>query len=508
VTRSRWVLGLAAAAATAAAAAGCGGRQTPVSPPGNGGSGGGAAGSTGTQTVSDAAGTANLCSDLFDQSVLQTYSVEISADNWAKLDADFHDIKDVTAGTPPQTFYPITFHFGSETVTDAMIRLRGKSSWVNTVMFDANPKMQFTIAFDQVDPKGKFHGEAKIHFEMPRDDWTFLNDRIGNNWLREAGIAAPCSNSARLIVNGDYYGLYVLEAGVNTSLLKQFFPGNSDGDLFKGGTEAQTNLNTANWTRLQQLGQASDLTAVGSLVDLPNTVLEWAAEATVDDADGYYGGSHNYYLYDEGKAGYVWLPDHTDSAIEWSEVFTPLGYKQHPLYWWAGRPFHDPPGKDYLIILGDPTWRAHYTDAIAAQIAKWDANQLLQWIDAWSSQVADAIAADPRKWATADQVQAALAAARDVVMNRPQYLQSFVACEHGDPANSTDADHDGFAWCNDCDDSNPNVHPGAVEICNGIDDNCDGIVDEGCPGAGDGGMSTGAGADGGTSAGADGGGGQ
>ena len=43
-------------------------------------------------------------------------------------------------------------------------------------------------------------------------------------------------------------------------------------------------------------------------MDLPSTVLEWAAEAAINDADGYYGGSHNFYLYDEGAKGYTWLP--------------------------------------------------------------------------------------------------------------------------------------------------------------------------------------------------------
>ena len=134
--------------------------------------------------VSDASGSPRLCSDLFDQTVVPSYSIEISSDNWAKLDADFHDLKDVLAGTPPQTYYPIVFHYGSETVSNAGIRLRGKSSWVSTVMFDANPKMQFDVSFDQIDAKGKFHGVSSIHFTMPRDDWTFINDRIGDNWLR------------------------------------------------------------------------------------------------------------------------------------------------------------------------------------------------------------------------------------------------------------------------------------------------------------------------------------
>ena len=66
------------------------------------------------------------------------------------------------------------------------------------------------------------------------------------------------------------------------------------------------------------------------------------------------------------------------------------------------------------------------------------------------------------------------------------YLMLMFACSseskdnptNGTVVESIDEDGDGFLSDEDCDDSNSQINPNTPEICDGIDNNCDGNIDE------------------------------
>jgi hypothetical protein len=424
---------------------------------------------------------AHGCSDLFDPTQLVDYAVDISADEWAKMDYEFRNVEALkAAGQDYKPYHPIVFHYGAETVSDAMIRLKGDSSWRNTVMYDGDKaKMQFVISFEEINKSAKFHGASKVVLDMPDNDDTFMQERLAFTVLADMlALPAPCANSARLTINGQYYGLYVHEENVGHAYVKRVFPEAPDGDLFEGGYTPKTNTLVPNWTRLDTFWAAHDIGAMAAVVDIDDSITEWAAEALLNDGDGYYGGGHNFYIYDYPGKGYRWLIDDADATFAW------IGRSDlSPIYWWAGRGTLQTPGQHYLIVMGDPGARAKYVSALRALLARWDVARVQGWIDAFAPQIADGVAADPHRLKTVAQHDQAVAAMRQEVADRPAVIAKFLACQDGS-GDASDQDGDGASWCNDCDDGNGAVHPGAAAICgNGVDDDCTGLgnVTAACP---------------------------
>ena len=416
-----------------AGVAACGGSSTPMPTlGGKGGSSGSGGGTIGTAGAS-------ACPDIFAQT-LQTLSIDVADADWAAIQNEFLTVgalDDVTFVQHKPASYPAVFHYGSETVSDAFIHLRGDSSWREAAAVDgANGKMQLAIVFDDVNSAATFHGVSKIKLDMPRTDPTFMRDRIANTWLRSVGIPAPCSTSAQLSVNGSVYGVFVAEENIGHGVLKEFFPGNAGGDLWDGGEIAQTNTLNPNIARRDQFWAATTPAALTAIVDVPGSLVSWSAEALLNDADGYWGGDHNFFIYDEGARGFVFFPHDLDSSLDY------LGrFDSDPITWWSVRPdWTLPIPQHYLIVIHDDGLRRQYIEALRAERGRFDVAGLQASIDLAANQIRTAVGTDPHRPVDVapDDFEAAVALARSGIAERAKYIDSWLACQ--DSGTGADAD--------------------------------------------------------------------
>jgi hypothetical protein len=377
-------------------------------------------------------------------------------------------------GKPP--YYPVArFGYQGEARTDAAIRLKGDRSW-RLALEDPKPKAQFVIAFDQRGAAVPFHGVHKIAFDMYDHDRTMLNERVAYAFMRAVGLPAACANSAEIYVNGRSYGLYTTQETHGQDYLDRLFPGASGGVLLEAGWTPTANSRAEDAARVAALWAAHDVAALRAAgVDLAGSLRAWAAEAIVNDADGYWGGDHNFLVYDHPRRGFLWLSVDLDSAFAW------IGAMQHPIYWWAGR-FWRPAAipQHYLAVIADPAARADFVGALGELLARYDVAGLQQWIDDWSVQIAPAVERDAHLPFSIAAHQQAVAAMRQEVAVRATYLGAFLGCVQGGSPGE-DVDGDGRRWCDDCDDGRADVYPGAPELCgDGVDQDCDSVSDDGC----------------------------
>lgn len=222
----------------------------------------------------------------------------------------------LTANKPSETYMKCDVTIDGSLYADAGVRFKGNSSYNNP-----SQKKPFKLDLAEFVDGQKHDGLKQLSLNNGFKDPTFLREKLALDFMNQHGIPAPRASFARLYLNGQYWGLYIVVEDISKTFLKQRF-GNNDGNLFKGDPhgnltwkgsqqsayagdyELKTNETANDWSDLIALldalnnSSANDLpTNLAARLNLDGWYGHWAVHSMFVNLDSYIGSGHNYYLY-------------------------------------------------------------------------------------------------------------------------------------------------------------------------------------------------------------------
>jgi spore coat protein CotH len=339
------------------------------------------------------------CHAIYAQDLLPTFELTIHPVVWQALQDEWNNGQaNEDLGVNPNPYHPLQeFRYGDIVIQDAEIRLRG-----NPTHWDPLPgdKMQFQIGFHQNDPEnGRFLGLERLSFDAHTYNRHMLRDRLALAFMRDVGIPAPCANNARLVINGEYYGIFTNLEKMDEVYVERVFADDPTGDLWKRQNwELKTNEDTSNTARLDTLLDAGSLEEIEMYLHLEQALRVYAAEAIIPNSDGPWAGGLNFYLYDDPLVGKFWLlPTDLDQTFERFDHPPEGEYPANPdPIVWEKEETHGRPWYDHA--LEDPMWFALYIDLIDELLHEgYTPDKMHARIDEWTAQIQDAVFEDVNK---------------------------------------------------------------------------------------------------------------
>ena len=177
---------------------------------------------------------------IFDQSQLHTFELTLSPSDLQKINAD----------PAAEEYVEGKLTFNGETIEPVGIRYKGSigafvgcltgRDWANPSGSKTCTKLSMKVKINWNDPEARFYGLKKLQFHSQNNDDSQMRDRLGYYFFREMGVPAPRAVHARLVINGEYSGVYALIEQIDGRFTRQNFD-DGTGNLYKEIWPLQSN---------------------------------------------------------------------------------------------------------------------------------------------------------------------------------------------------------------------------------------------------------------------------
>jgi spore coat protein CotH len=169
---------------------------------------------------------------LFDQDLLHTYELNLPEENLAILDSD----------PAAEEYVEGSLTFEGETVEPVGIRYKGSIGSFLACTDGPNPfqpsgnktcdKLSMKVKINWTDSKTEFYGLRRVQLHAMNLDATLMHDRLGYWMFEQAGVAGPRSTHARLMINGEFAGLFAMTEQIDGRLVRDRFD-DGTGNVYK-----------------------------------------------------------------------------------------------------------------------------------------------------------------------------------------------------------------------------------------------------------------------------------
>ena len=272
---------------------------------------------------------------LFAHDHLMQVEVTMAPDDWQALRISHRETGEnfTQIVEKPYEYYPANVVIDGLEIGEVGIRKKGFfGSAIST-----RPSLKLKL--DYSDEDKEFAGQDRLTFNNNNQDPTRAQTVLVYQFMNDAGVYAPRSNLARIMVNGEDLGIYTHVESVRKPFIKRLF-GKSKGDLWEGYagdfTESEYGRIVHKWGKdeegealqmlydLLQNPEPIALESVEKLLDLDAFITLWASEVLIGHWDGYASNRNNYYIFRPKKTGlFYFTPWGPDSAFSDPGPFIP-----------------------------------------------------------------------------------------------------------------------------------------------------------------------------------------